>query len=336
MPAVADTLARAKIDVTAIERVVCGAGPGSFTSLRIAGAIAKGIANGVGCPLFPIPSMALIVGGDQRAPGRYLAAIDALRNEFYVGLYRGRSRRRDHRARARSARCRRRRRCRRRGVRRQGHRSLAASRSDRGVTARARRDATRADACRDRSGRHRELGAGLRASRRSAGSVGIGARAAVAGGMRAAIAVVTEKDLPAIAVIEREAFTDPWSEKSFREALAHPSIYFVAARGDAGEVLGYVVAWFVADEGQIANLAVAPSGWGQRHRALAARRGAPRGGAAQGDRSVFGGAGFERTRSAVVSVARVRGSGPAARILSSSGRGCHRATAHAEVGGCVK
>jgi ribosomal-protein-alanine N-acetyltransferase len=80
--------------------------------------------------------------------------------------------------------------------------------------------------------------------------------------MRAAIAVVTEKDLPAIAVIEREAFTDPWSEKSFREALAHPSIYFVAARGDAGEVLGYVVAWFVADEGQIANLAVAPSGWG--------------------------------------------------------------------------
>ena len=52
MPAVADTLARAKVDVTAIERVVCGAGPGSFTSLRIAGAIAKGIAKGVGCPLF--------------------------------------------------------------------------------------------------------------------------------------------------------------------------------------------------------------------------------------------------------------------------------------------
>jgi tRNA threonylcarbamoyladenosine biosynthesis protein TsaB len=87
MPAVADTLARAKIDVTAIERVVCGAGPGSFTSLRIAGAIAKGIANGVGCPLVPIPSMALIVGGDPRVAGRYLAAIDALRSEFYVGLY---------------------------------------------------------------------------------------------------------------------------------------------------------------------------------------------------------------------------------------------------------
>jgi tRNA threonylcarbamoyladenosine biosynthesis protein TsaB len=66
---------------------VCGAGPGSFTSLRIGGAIAKGIAAGVGCPLFAIPSMALIVGGADLKPGRYLVAIDALRAEAYVGLY---------------------------------------------------------------------------------------------------------------------------------------------------------------------------------------------------------------------------------------------------------
>jgi ribosomal-protein-alanine N-acetyltransferase len=81
--------------------------------------------------------------------------------------------------------------------------------------------------------------------------------------MRPPIGPVTVEDLPAVAVIEREAFSDPWSEKSFREALAHPAIYFVAARGDEGQVLGYVVAWFVADEGQIANLAVAPSAWGK-------------------------------------------------------------------------
>jgi [ribosomal protein S18]-alanine N-acetyltransferase len=70
-------------------------------------------------------------------------------------------------------------------------------------------------------------------------------------------------DLGAIAKIERAAFSDPWSERSFREALSQPSIYFVAARSDDGDVLGYVVAWFVADEGQIANLAVAPAGWGR-------------------------------------------------------------------------
>jgi ribosomal-protein-alanine N-acetyltransferase len=81
--------------------------------------------------------------------------------------------------------------------------------------------------------------------------------------MTIAIAPVTTDELPSVAVIERAAFTDPWSEKSFREALAHPSIYFAAARSSAGDVLGYVVAWFVADEGQIANLAVNPKGWGK-------------------------------------------------------------------------
>jgi ribosomal-protein-alanine N-acetyltransferase len=82
--------------------------------------------------------------------------------------------------------------------------------------------------------------------------------------MNRAIAVspVRESDLGAIAKIERAAFSDPWSERSFREALSQPAIYFVAARSDDGDVLGYVVAWFVADEGQIANLAVAPAGWG--------------------------------------------------------------------------
>lgn len=80
--------------------------------------------------------------------------------------------------------------------------------------------------------------------------------------MNISIAPIQASDLPFVAAIEREAFTDPWSEKSFRDALGHPAIYFAGARDDAGRLLGYVVAWFVADEGQIANLAVAPSAWG--------------------------------------------------------------------------
>ena len=87
MPAVADILRSANIDVDAIRRVVCGAGPGSFTSLRIAGAISKGIACGIGAPLFAVRSMALIVAGSKPLPGRYLAVVDALRAEAYVGLY---------------------------------------------------------------------------------------------------------------------------------------------------------------------------------------------------------------------------------------------------------
>lgn len=87
MPAVASVLQRAGVEIGQVDRVVCGAGPGSFTSLRIAGGIAKGIASGRGIPLYAIPSMALIVAGAKLGMGRYLAAIDALRGEFYVGLY---------------------------------------------------------------------------------------------------------------------------------------------------------------------------------------------------------------------------------------------------------
>jgi ribosomal-protein-alanine N-acetyltransferase len=86
--------------------------------------------------------------------------------------------------------------------------------------------------------------------------------------MSVVISPATVGDVPAILGIERRAFSDPWSARSFREALEHPSVFFVCARkrrrsrSAAGEVSGYVVAWFVADEGEIANLAVDPSGWG--------------------------------------------------------------------------
>ncbi|HEV8216319.1 MAG TPA: tRNA (adenosine(37)-N6)-threonylcarbamoyltransferase complex dimerization subunit type 1 TsaB [Gemmatimonadaceae bacterium] len=87
MPAVAEALETAGIEITRLDRVVCGAGPGSFTSLRIAASIAKGIAMATDTPLFAISSLALLVGGTELSPGRYVAALDALRGEFYVGLY---------------------------------------------------------------------------------------------------------------------------------------------------------------------------------------------------------------------------------------------------------
>lgn len=81
--------------------------------------------------------------------------------------------------------------------------------------------------------------------------------------MTVSIDLATADDIRSIVAIERAAFTDPWSARSFRDALEHGAVYFGCARSDAGGVLGYVVAWFVVDEGEIANLAVAPAGWGQ-------------------------------------------------------------------------
>jgi tRNA threonylcarbamoyladenosine biosynthesis protein TsaB len=88
MPAVAELLDACDVVPSEVARVVCGAGPGSFTSLRIAGAIAKGIALAAVCPLVPVSSLALVVASREPfEPGRYLAAIDALRGEHYVGLF---------------------------------------------------------------------------------------------------------------------------------------------------------------------------------------------------------------------------------------------------------
>ena len=88
MPAVADCLSRAGAKPRELSRVVCGSGPGSFTSLRIAASIAKGAAAGACCPLFAVSSLALLaVGDDEQPPGNYLAVLDALRGEAYVGGY---------------------------------------------------------------------------------------------------------------------------------------------------------------------------------------------------------------------------------------------------------
>ena len=88
MPAVAWLLAEAGIAPGGIERVICGAGPGSFTSLRIAASIAKGIAMASGAQLVPVSSLALLVASRENPkPGRYLAAVDAMRGEQYVQLF---------------------------------------------------------------------------------------------------------------------------------------------------------------------------------------------------------------------------------------------------------
>lgn len=92
--------------------------------------------------------------------------------------------------------------------------------------------------------------------------MGIGARAAPAAPMRVSIEAARLADVPAILAIERAVFSDPWSARSFRDAMSNPLAFCACARRDGRAVEGYVVAWFVADEGEIANLAVAPDAWG--------------------------------------------------------------------------
>jgi tRNA threonylcarbamoyladenosine biosynthesis protein TsaB len=93
MPAVAECLAECDVKRGEIERIICGAGQGSFTSLRVAGSVAKGLATGYGVKLYAVSSLLLMVSGAHPPlePGECLAVLDAMRGELYAARVRSES-----------------------------------------------------------------------------------------------------------------------------------------------------------------------------------------------------------------------------------------------------
>lgn len=72
---------------TELDAVAVGAGPGSFTGLRIGMATAKGIAFAAGKPLWAVSSLAALAAANL-APS-VCAVLDARRGEVFAGCYRG-------------------------------------------------------------------------------------------------------------------------------------------------------------------------------------------------------------------------------------------------------
>jgi tRNA threonylcarbamoyladenosine biosynthesis protein TsaB len=80
----------------ALGAIAIGAGPGSFTGLRIGMATAKGIAFAAGRPLWAVSSLAALaddargeLAGDPLADAAVIcAALDARRGEVFAGCYR--------------------------------------------------------------------------------------------------------------------------------------------------------------------------------------------------------------------------------------------------------
>jgi tRNA threonylcarbamoyladenosine biosynthesis protein TsaB len=83
---VVELLGKAQVKPGELTGIICGAGPGSFTSLRIAASIAKGFASGLGIPLYPIGSLFLIPASVAATlpGGKYVALLDAMRGDFYA------------------------------------------------------------------------------------------------------------------------------------------------------------------------------------------------------------------------------------------------------------
>ena len=68
-----------------------------------------------------------------------------------------------------------------------------------------------------------------------------------------------------IAALEKECFSDPWSENSIRQELENELSFWLVAEED-GEVVGYVGSQTVLGESDVMNLAVSPN---RRRRGIA-------------------------------------------------------------------
>lgn len=76
-------------------------------------------------------------------------------------------------------------------------------------------------------------------------------------GARCLIRPATPADAPLLAELERQCFSDPWSPEGLHEMLTvSHAIALVAHLGET--IVGYAIARWAADSGEILNLAVAP------------------------------------------------------------------------------
>lgn len=91
LPMVQALLADASVTLTDLDALAFGAGPGSFTGLRIACGAAQGLAFGLDCPVLPVGNLRALAARvlTQHAQARSIGvAIDARMNEVYWAAYR--------------------------------------------------------------------------------------------------------------------------------------------------------------------------------------------------------------------------------------------------------
>ncbi len=89
LPMVEALLSETGFALNQLDGLAFGAGPGSFTGLRIAAGIAQGLAFGADLPLAPISTLAALAqrGYAETGATRLLPAFDARMGEVYWGAY---------------------------------------------------------------------------------------------------------------------------------------------------------------------------------------------------------------------------------------------------------
>lgn len=89
LPLVHELLAASGWTLASLDGIAFGAGPGSFTGVRIACGVAQGLALGAGLPLVPVTTLLALADDAARLYGvaRVAACLDARMREVYVAAY---------------------------------------------------------------------------------------------------------------------------------------------------------------------------------------------------------------------------------------------------------
>lgn len=88
VPSIQSLVASVGLEVRDIGAVIVGRGPGSFTGVRIGVATAKGIAQGLGVPLYGVGTLDAIAERFAGREGLVGVVGDAMRHEVYPALFR--------------------------------------------------------------------------------------------------------------------------------------------------------------------------------------------------------------------------------------------------------
>ena len=93
IPALRQVLAEAALPLDALDALVFGRGPGSFTGVRTACSVAQGLAfgarGGAGLPVLPVDSLLAVAEDARHRHGctQVVAVLDARMDEVYVARY---------------------------------------------------------------------------------------------------------------------------------------------------------------------------------------------------------------------------------------------------------
>ncbi len=221
-----EVLVEARIEIAQLQGIAYGAGPGSFTGLRIAAGVTQGLALARGIGVIGVGSLLALSeeGGKDAAGGRMIACLDAHMGEVYHAAYR----------------------------------RAGAGWEEVSAPGLYRPEAVPVAPGRDWTGRGSEG--------RRHGGAGVSARQGRAQDERTLMSAVlrpapslepmSEADLRAVIEIEEGLYEFPWTLGNFRDSL-RAGYGCWTYRDDGGQLIGYAVLMLAAGEAHLLNLSVA-------------------------------------------------------------------------------